>query len=145
MDRLTVPGTLQSLAHITEFVMHMAAAANLEPRVTYRLRLAVDEIVTNIITHGYDRAGQRGEITIWAQVEGQHLIVCVEDQGVSYDPRQVSPPDDLDRPLDKRKAGGLGVYLALGNVDQFRYEQDEDCNRSIFIVSRPGCGARGLQ
>ncbi|HXV96967.1 MAG TPA: ATP-binding protein, partial [Anaerolineae bacterium] len=64
MEALTVPGTLDSLSVIGKYVLTAAATAGLDKKVSYRLRLAVDEIATNIITHGYDEANLEGVIKI---------------------------------------------------------------------------------
>lgn len=136
MEPLTVASRLESLTKVATYVMAAAAVADLSRRATYLLRLAVDEIATNIITHGYREAGLEGTLTVSAVMDDEQLEICLEDSGVRYDPRQVHPPDDLHRPAEKRQAGGLGVYLALQGVDQFHYERVQGCNRSTFIVLR---------
>jgi serine/threonine-protein kinase RsbW len=60
MERLQVPGTVDSLAAISTYVVGAAAAAGLDKQAAYGLRLAVDEIATNAIVHGYQKAGQSG-------------------------------------------------------------------------------------
>jgi serine/threonine-protein kinase RsbW len=140
-NTLTVPATLDSLAEIAAFVRAEADAAGLGRQARYRLRLAVEELATNIIIHGY--AGMPGAgsapATIDLRVERgeKALTVILEDAGVPFDPRQVPPPDDLDLPVEQRDLGGLGVYLALGGVDQFAYERVGDRNRNILVINRP--------
>ncbi|HEY9797793.1 MAG TPA: ATP-binding protein, partial [Leptolyngbyaceae cyanobacterium] len=60
MKNLTVAGTLDSLDAIAKYVMAVAAATGLDKKTSYNLRLAVDEIATNIIIHGYEEAGREG-------------------------------------------------------------------------------------
>ena len=59
MESLTVSGTLDSLKTIAAYVLSAAENAGLEKKPAYKLRLAVDEIATNIIVHGYEEAGRR--------------------------------------------------------------------------------------
>ncbi|MFM7580154.1 MAG: ATP-binding protein, partial [Microcystaceae cyanobacterium] len=68
METLTVPGTLDSLAPIAEYVMAVATEAGLEKKAVYKLRLAVDEMASNIIIHGYEEAGLTGEIDLTARL-----------------------------------------------------------------------------
>jgi anti-sigma regulatory factor (Ser/Thr protein kinase) len=137
MEPLSVPGTLDSLSAVADYVKAAAATAGLDKRAAYRLRLAVDEIVTNIVTHGYAAAGLEGTVDLQAEVEEEALTILVEDTGVAFDPRQHATPDDLDLPLEQRHMGGLGVYLVIQNVDQFLYERVGDRNRNIFVMNRP--------
>ena len=111
--------------------MAAAASAGLDKRASYRLRLAVDEIATNIIVHGYAEAGLQGALELRADIDDRTLIIAIEDTGVAYDPRQ-APVPDTDLPLEQRPIGGLGVYLAIRSVDEFLYERVGDRNRTIF-------------
>jgi anti-sigma regulatory factor (Ser/Thr protein kinase) len=97
----------------------------------------VDEIATNIIVHGYDEAGIDGDVTLTATMNDQTLTIAIEDEARPFDPRQRVAPDDLDRPLEDRQIGGLGVYLAMNGVDEFQYEYIGNRNRNIFVMYRP--------
>jgi anti-sigma regulatory factor (Ser/Thr protein kinase) len=134
--RLTVPGHLDSLKDIAAYVMKAAAEAGLDKKVAYRLRLAVDEIATNIITHGYDEAGLAGEIVMHSGIDDETLTIHLEDTGIVYEPQLDETPDDVNLPLEERKIGGLGVYLAARNVDQLFYERFGKRNRHSFVVRR---------
>lgn len=136
MDPLIVPGTLDSLESIRNYVAAAAAAARLDKKVTYRLCLAVDEIATNAIVHGYGGAGFQGVLKLYVEIDDTSLKVFLEDAGRPYDPRQTPSPDDIDLPLDQRRIGGLGVYLTLKGIDQFLYERTGELNRNIFVVNR---------
>jgi anti-sigma regulatory factor (Ser/Thr protein kinase) len=127
----TVAATLDSLGAIAAFVTAAAAAAGLDKRASYHLRLAVDEIATNIIVHGYAEAGLQGELALSADIDDRSLIVAIEDTGVAFDPRQSAIPD-TDLPLEQRPIGGLGAYLAIKSVDEFLYERIGDRNRTVF-------------
>ena len=106
-------------------------------RETYRLRLAVIELVTNSITHGYCEAGLCGTVELRAEIDDRELTLVIEDTAIPYDPTQTPAPDDLDAPVDERKIGGLGVYLALQDVDSFRYEHVGGRNRCTVGMKRP--------
>jgi anti-sigma regulatory factor (Ser/Thr protein kinase) len=136
MKSSTVPATLDSLGTIAEYVMAAAAAAGLDKRASYRLRLAVDEIATNIIVYGHANAGLQGVLELRADADDKTLMISIEDSSVAYDPRQ-APIPDTDLPLEQRPIGGLGIYLAIRSVDEFLYEHVGDRNRTIFKMHLP--------
>ena len=136
MKPSTVPATLDSLGAIAEYVMAAATSAGLDKRASYRLRLAVDEIATNIIVHGYAEAGLQGALELRADIDARALTISIEDSGVAFDPRQVPVPDTA-LPLEQRPIGGLGVYLAIRSVDEFLYDRVGDRNRTIFKMHLP--------
>ena len=137
MDPISVPGTLDSLPAIGRYVVAAAKEAGLDKTASYRLRLAVDELATNSIVHGYEEQGLSGDLDVRADITDQTLTITIEDTGPAYDPRSTAPPDTLDTALEDRPIGGLGVYLTLRGVDQFLYERDDNRNRNIFVVNRP--------
>ena len=133
---LRVEGTLQAIETVVQFALQAAEEAGFDNRELFRVRLAVDELATNIVTHGFMAAGRHGDLIISAEVEPDQLTICLEDNGAAYDPRQ-TPPPDLTLPVGERPLGGLGVYLALWAVDEFDYQQDQAGNKSILVVERP--------
>jgi anti-sigma regulatory factor (Ser/Thr protein kinase) len=137
MDPLVVPGVLASLSKIAEFIKVVSSEAGLHEKTAYRLRLAVDEIATNIITHGYLEANIEGVLELQATIDEKTLLISIEDTAKAFNPLKHTFPDDLDLPLEERKVGGLGIYLAIQNVDEFRYERVDGRNRNIFVVNRP--------
>jgi serine/threonine-protein kinase RsbW len=139
MDSLTVPGTLDSLGAIGEYVEDAAAVAGLDRKSAYNLRLAVDEVATNTIIHGYQEAGTSGDLTVQAEVTDDAVAITIEDTAAAYDPRGAELPDDdeLSGPLQDRPVGGLGLFLAFTVVDEFDYERVGDRNRNRLLMRLP--------
>jgi anti-sigma regulatory factor (Ser/Thr protein kinase) len=140
MNELRVGASLEVLSAVGAFVLEAAHQAGLDRRATYRLRLAVDEIVTNVIVHGKPREHSGdGEIRLRAEMDEHTLQITLEDRGPAFNPLEREGPDqDLEKPLEQRPIGGLGVFLAARGVDRFQYERAGDRNRHIFVMNRPG-------
>jgi serine/threonine-protein kinase RsbW len=143
MQCLTVPGNLDSLRPLRDFVRSAAASAGLDKSAAYRLALAVDEVATNIVTHGYDEAGLTGAIKVWCDIDADALRIHLEDTGAPYDPVKYSNAVDLDQRLEDRKDGGLGVFLATHSTDEFRYIKTDGKNRHTFVMRR-GSSSRSV-
>lgn len=139
MNNLSVSGTLDSLKVIADYVVEAAKSAGLDKKSTYRLRLAVDEVATNIITHGYEEANLSGKLDLFANINDSALTLSVEDTGARYDPYEEERIEEkeLQKPLEERVMGGLGVYLAIQGVDKYFYERVGERNRNIFVVNCP--------
>ncbi|MEB3282466.1 MAG: anti-sigma regulatory factor [Lyngbya sp.] len=136
MEPLVVPGTLEYLDKIAQYVLCASKRANLGKKAS-KLRLAVDEIATNIILHGYQNGNQEGTIKIRANIDEHTLTIYLEDTGTPFDPTAHQHPENLDKPLEERALGGLGIYLARENVDEFLYQRIHHTNRNIFVMNRP--------
>jgi anti-sigma regulatory factor (Ser/Thr protein kinase) len=136
MEDQTFPGTEDSLEPIRKYVTKVAQAAGLDRRASYNLCLAVDEIATNVVQHGYREAGLSGTIRMGASVEDGKLVIRMQDQGKSYDPSKHELPkaEHLTTPLESRSIGGLGILLAQNGVDDLQYVSTEQGNLHRFVI-----------
>jgi anti-sigma regulatory factor (Ser/Thr protein kinase) len=117
--RLAVPADLAYLALVGEFVLFMARRAGFAETDAARLRLAVDEACANAIEHGgLSRAGQPLEVVCEASVDA--LTVRVADCGSAFTIAEAADPE-VDAPLEKRRIGGLGLYLMRRVMDHVEF------------------------
>ncbi len=139
---LTLPGTLDALGPLREHAARAAADAGLDRKASYHLTLAVDEVATNVVLHGYEEAGRSGPIRAWAELSDDSLVFVIEDEGASYDPtgHELPQEEELAKPLEERVAGGLGIYLAYQGVDKLEYESSGGKNRHRFVMKRGSAG-----
>lgn len=132
VEPVRLAAELDSLAEVVRYVRATASLACLPERQTNRLRLAVEELVTNVVTHG--RAPE--VIELEGGVDPDCTWLRVEDTASPFDPTSVAGPADLDRPLAEREPGGLGLYLARSMVDQMIYEYANGRNRTTVVLRR---------
>ncbi|GAA2605137.1 MULTISPECIES: ATP-binding protein [Streptomyces] len=132
---LRVAATLDSLDPVSDFVLGLGERARLPESSLYRLRLAADELATNIVLHGYH--GEPGEITVEGGIDPGEVWVRFQDDAPAFDPRQGMRAPALDVPLAQREIGGLGVFLAFTAVDVFAYELVAGRNVSTLVMRRP--------
>jgi len=136
MESLRLPGEVASLKPIRDYVNAAAGKAGLDKVRAYRLALAVDEIATNAIVHGYHEAGLAGDILLHITVSDESIEVIIEDAGRPFNPLLHQVPNNLEAQLVDRDVGGLGIFMAQQSVDEFRYEYAGGCNRNIFVMQR---------
>jgi anti-sigma regulatory factor (Ser/Thr protein kinase) len=99
----------------------------LPSNVVFAITLCLDEVVTNVISYGYD---DRGEHTIEVSVRsGQGMIeITVEDDGRHFNPLEFPTPD-IKCPIDERPVGGLGIYLVKTYMNELEYQRVGGKNR----------------
>ena len=115
---LSISAEVPNLDAVLRFVEATAAALQVSRDVIEDMLQAVDESVTNIIVHGY--RDQSGNVEVGVSLEGEALVVRLRDQAPLFNPTLVPPPD-LTLPLEERRFGGLGIYLAQQFVDSMTY------------------------
>ena len=133
------PAALDALPAIGAWVAERAQAAGAALDAAQDLRLAVEEIVTNAITHG-------GATRVVLRVEGGGgaVTAVVRDDARPFDPRQ-APEPDLDASLAQRRVGGLGWYLVRRLMHELRYRPLAEGGNEVTLVrlldgGRPASG-----
>jgi serine/threonine-protein kinase RsbW len=90
------------------------------------LQLVLEEAVSNVIRHAWDRGRHTFEVRL-ARV-GAGIVAEVDDDGRPFDPLG-HPPLDPDAPLERRRGGGMGIYLIHRLTDGLIYERHGGRNR----------------
>ena len=104
----------------------------LSPEVVFTLNLALDEVVTNIISYAYADDAEH-EIDVRVTLDGKEVSVRVQDDGKAFNPLAVPKPD-LGPDIDQRPVGGLGVHIVRSLMDALEYQRVNDHN--IFIMRK---------
>ncbi|MCF6240552.1 MAG: ATP-binding protein [Bacteroidales bacterium] len=95
--------------------------------VAFSMNLALEEIVTNIIDYGY-KGVEDYDIIIRFTLEKHRLRIQIKDNAPEFNPLDVKDPDDLDKPLEERNVGGLGIHLVKKFTDNFSYRRSNGKN-----------------
>jgi serine/threonine-protein kinase RsbW len=99
----------------------IGTSLGLPRRTIFQINLAMEEVFSNIIAHGYaDEAEHRIKITV--SYHDKTLILRTEDDGIPFNPREAEAPD-LECPLEERPIGGLGCHLMKCLMDDIVYER----------------------
>jgi serine/threonine-protein kinase RsbW len=127
---LSLKSALASIETLSKEFSQFAARHSLPPRHLFAVNLALEEIVTNIISHACQgRDDQR--IVVEVRVVAGELVASVEDSTAAFDPLQIPPPD-LTSPLEERQPGGLGIHLARKLIDSLEYSRTDGKNRLVL-------------
>jgi sigma-B regulation protein RsbU (phosphoserine phosphatase) len=109
-----------------------ATRSKLPAATTSKLKIVLDELISNIINYGYADDAEH-EIEICLELVGHRLVVTIADDGVPFNPLTVKPPD-TSAPLSEREIGGLGIHLVRNLVDEISYRRRVDKNTIAFIM-----------
>lgn len=138
--RSVVPAELESLDEIADLVARTAAQAGLDTAAAFALRLTVEELVVNIVTHGVQEAEEPvcdTQIVVDGWVDDGAARIRLTDGARAFDPTLVPTPDDLEVDLAHRDIGGLGIHLVRTMVDEFSYRR-EDGHNVVTVAKRAG-------
>ena len=126
--RMVVQPQLEtSLPRVAAFVERFAEAQGFSAAQIYRINLALDELLTNTIEHGFRGREQEADISVALHSEGDTVVVRYEDNGPEFNPLRATE-QDLELELEERPIGGLGLQLISSTFDAVSYERIDGRN-----------------
>lgn len=131
----------QEISRLTETASDFLAGHGVDSRATHNTALVIDELLTNLATHG-GAAG--GRATVRLQCDASEVRCEIVDHGPPFDPFSVPDPD-LTAPIEEREIGGLGLYLVRKVTSRLDYQRRDDANLTRFAVARDAAGNGGKQ
>ena len=127
---IQLKNNLSELESLNKVVAEFAERHHLSSKVLFNLNLALEEILTNVISYAYDDKDEH-QITVRLFLEQGQLKVEVEDDGRPFNPLE-APEPDLSKSLEERPVGGLGIHLVRKLMDELEYRREE--GRNLFLI-----------
>jgi serine/threonine-protein kinase RsbW len=130
--RITLKNELSEIERVVDAVMLFGGEHSSPDEAITDIALALEEIITNIISYAYEDNGEH-QIHVHLTLEGSVLVVKVRDDGVPFNPLEVSEID-INKPFEERQPGGLGLFFVRNLTDELAYKREQDAN--IFTMKK---------
>jgi len=115
-DSLTIPSQLEEIDSARRWLAAHARAEGVSEAQVSDLELAVTEVVSNVIRHGYAGAAGR-EVKLTLAIDNEEVRIEVIDSAAEFDPTREAPGVP-DVPAE----GGFGVHLVEQLMDEVTHE-----------------------
>lgn len=101
--------------------------------LTFKFQLALDELLTNVVSYAFEEGFQDPVIRLDLHLAENRLEALLEDNGRPFNPMRDAPVPDLDLSAEDRRVGGLGIHLTKAFVHALRYERVDGWNRLNLV------------
>jgi len=125
-ETLNLNNKVSEITKLNAFVKSATATLNMEIGLANKIKLAVEEAVTNIIDYAYQN-GTEGNISVTIEADESRIRFILTDSGAEFDPTGVSKADTT-LTVEERPIGGLGVFLVRNLMDSINYERVDGKN-----------------
>lgn len=124
---------LDELKNIVSFTDRFFTGEPVDSSMRYIVDLCVEELFVNMVTYNTETSA---DILVEMSPNETGVEVSLTDFDVErFDPREAHAVD-IDAPLEKRTAGGLGLYLVMKMADSIHYEYRDRTSKITFIADR---------
>lgn len=133
--KLRVKNRLGELERIAEPVEALARRLGLARRTTCQFQLVLEELFTNIVSHGFPD-GAEHVIDITVTGDERAITLRIEDDGIAFNPARMPAPA-TDAAPEARCVGGLGIHMIRNFADSLHYERRRERNIVTIRKNRP--------
>ena len=131
---LTIRNDFSQLELLAASVSQFAEEHKATPDQAYKLNLALEEMVSNIIKYGFDDSNVH-DIPVSVSMDENTILLRIEDDGHAFNPL-AAPTPDTAKPLAEREVGGLGIHLVKSMCNDLRYSRTEGRNVLEVVIHR---------
>ena len=121
---------LSELTTLCRYLEDCGNVMELPQKCLLELNLGLDELFSNIISYGFEDESEH-RIKFSLVKDSKTLIVQVEDDGIPFNPLDVTGPE-VSQDLDSINIGGLGIHLVKEMMDDIDYKRVEGKNKLIL-------------
>jgi serine/threonine-protein kinase RsbW len=132
MNLTTTTGP-NALRDVLRFVESACAELKIAGSDAFAVRLAAEEICTNIIDYGYGDVS--GPLAITIERSNGQAIITIHDRGRSFAPEN-APAPDLTSDAEDRQIGGLGIHLVRQMMDSVEYSTAGNAGNTMRLVKK---------
>jgi len=120
---------IDSLSAIFAFIDRGIASLGVDAETRFDLHFAAEELFTNIVKY---RTESIRDVEIELDCRSDLVRITLIDVGV--DPYDVTTGPDvrLDRPVEERAPGGLGLFLMRKVIDDLDYHYEDRVSRIVL-------------
>ena len=128
---LLIKNNQEEIIRLSKLIDEFGIENNINADALYEINLALDEIITNIISYGFKDSLEHF-ISVEGTLQNNSLEIKIEDDGIAFDPLS-APEPDLNNKIDQRQIGGLGIHLVKTLMQDISYKREKEKNILILI------------
>jgi anti-sigma regulatory factor (Ser/Thr protein kinase) len=118
--------SLSELDKLRKHIETVGRQFGLPRKFVFEMNLSLDELLTNIICHGFADDGEHIiRMTIAPKKDG--FCIFIEDDGIPFNPTEFDIPE-IPGSIEECKIGGLGIHIVRKLVDDICYQRCDDKN-----------------
>ena len=132
-DEKFFKGKKEETANMLSFISDFASKHNFPEEFTNQLLVVGDELISNIINHGYDNSGGDIFIRVLFNEDKKEFALTIVDRAKEFN--QLTVEDSpIQGDAKKQKIGGLGILIVKTIMTEYSYQRINDKN--ILVLKK---------
>ncbi len=120
---------------LADFINQVCNEFAIDQETSFQLNLVLEEAVVNVIQYAYPEGGEH-TFTLDADKEADTVTFVLRDDGKPFNPLTQAPDVDIHLSAEKRKIGGLGIFLVQQMMDEVDYKRTSKGENVLVMKKR---------
>lgn len=132
-NKLIIINKTEELEKVQSFIDGLSNAWLLDQEVVFKMNLVLEEYITNLINYGYHDTEEH-QIIIEFSKENDKIKMMISDDAGPFDLTETPENQEINKPIEERRIGGLGIHFIKTLADEIDYQTNEGENRLIIVL-----------
>ena len=132
--QLLLKNDISQVPLLADFINQVCNEFALDQNLSFQLNLVLEEAVVNVIQYAFPEGGEH-TFTLDADKEADVVTFVLKDNGKPFNPLTQAPDVDINLSAEKRKIGGLGIFLVQQMMDEVEYQRTPD-GKNVLVMRK---------
>lgn len=132
---ISISNDIADLKKIHSFIANLDKEWDLGKELTFDINLVIEEVIANLIHHGYDD-NEVHEIKLELYLKEEGIKIQIIDDAREFNLLETPEPSHLSHDAEERAIGGLGIHFIKSLTDHIEYVSDNELNKLILFIKR---------
>jgi serine/threonine-protein kinase RsbW len=130
--KLILTNKLDQLVHLQRFLEKLGDEWDLVQDTVFDLNLVIEEYFSNLVCYGYSDSEDH-EIILEFERGEKVLKLAITDDGNPFNILEQPENESIEKSLEERKIGGLGIHFIKNFTDHLEYVSDGKQNKLVIV------------
>jgi len=120
MKKKTFDRRTDELESVFNFLKKNGEKFGIHGKQQFEIELSVEEVFMNMVRHN-SQSDESIEITVEKKDENKIIICLIDHEDIPFDLTSIEEVD-LEKYIEEKKTGGLGIHLIKQLMDEIKFE-----------------------
>ena len=130
---LVINNDISELDKLQATIDKLSETWELQAKISMNINLVLEEIISNTFFYGYED-DEKHKIILKFTKEEKYIEIEITDDAREFDIADTEDFNEVNKSVDERKIGGLGIHFVKTLMDNVEYRRED--NKNIILLRK---------
>lgn len=129
-----IKGIIEEISYLESIIESIGSQWNLNEKIKFKLNLVLEEILSNVIFHGFESANEKNYILSELELLNNEIQIRIIDNAKEFNPL-LKESEPVNKPIEEQSVGGLGIHLVKNMTVFMKYNRKNELNQLTLSIT----------